>query len=815
VVDGSDYIERHALHGGLGRALADGWQAFDRGRLGDAERLGQQALGIARSESERSAANKLVSISSAMREWIERGGINDPKRTDNVLSSIEKLYTDEEIAIRDNFATQMPGRETYLKAMGKGIIEQYQRSSTAALRVFFFNAILLGSLEGHDGNLEDALFWKEVAVRALGENGSRHIAVQTLDDFVSRRKHIIAGADLINSVNSAAAFKNLQHTRHQLEENVQSKVLSAAIQSLRELELSQRDWADGEFRTAGLKLENALRGAVEAEKAASIDLKSYRGWLGKLQAAAAELHTITREMRQVIERRPVRPENIAYEAHRRQTEVTVQLLGEDSAAQLRPWYETYIAFLEAYTDQSVRRSGRMERFNELFRAMFIDRHPAYPLYRHWYEHIENSPEFPAPPTDDPTPRIAEEDIEPDEMLLSTPTGGDGGLDDDTSPGGIRRTQPTATVEAVQVSPEDENGRRRFPFALIVMILVAALLGAVGLFVLSQGDDGDGGDDDLIAGIDLTLSATPNETQTAIAQATLDTEAALIAAEGSPESTPETSTMSGTGVNVEFPTPTLITRSPTPEPTDTDIPDPTATSEPETPTPTDEPTQTPTETETAIPTETYTPTPSPTPTLPPQGLQGWQELIDLFAVMDDLPWDEADFGLSTDNVSWRLGTGTSQSEGDITVALPPETLDKYYGNDAPTRIRRTDATVSLRTFDPLLEQENVYFGLMLQSTEDPTLTAGLHVQVVSLTAVNLSLRQGDDITFERQVSVNNIITRLRLERDPATGEVIAFFNDGQIGDPMPFVDAEAPVQSALYIRDGGVIVNVTRWRVNLR
>ena len=44
--------------------------------------------------------------------------------------------------------------------------------------------------------------------------------------------------------------------------------------------------------------------------------------------------------------------------------------------------------------------------------MFIDRHPAYPLYRHWYNLVEQSPEFPAPPTSEPTPRITEEeDIE--------------------------------------------------------------------------------------------------------------------------------------------------------------------------------------------------------------------------------------------------------------------------------------------------------------------------------------------------------------------------------------------------------------------
>src|SRR5690606_36184242 len=57
---------------------------------------------------------------------------------------------------------------------------------------------------------------------------------------------------------------------------------------------------------------------------------------------------------------------------------------------------------------NTRRSAKLAQFNELFRAMFIDRHPGYSLYRHWYDLTDNAPEFPAPPTDEPTPRIETE-----------------------------------------------------------------------------------------------------------------------------------------------------------------------------------------------------------------------------------------------------------------------------------------------------------------------------------------------------------------------------------------------------------------------
>ncbi|MCA9914246.1 MAG: hypothetical protein KC496_12905, partial [Anaerolineae bacterium] len=70
VIAGARHIERHALPGGLGRALAEGWEAFDRGRLQDSERLGQQALEISRSQSARLAASRLQEASRFAREWI-------------------------------------------------------------------------------------------------------------------------------------------------------------------------------------------------------------------------------------------------------------------------------------------------------------------------------------------------------------------------------------------------------------------------------------------------------------------------------------------------------------------------------------------------------------------------------------------------------------------------------------------------------------------------------------------------------------------------------------------------------------------------
>ena len=143
IVNNASYIERHSLYGGLGRALADGWENFDRGRLSDAERLGKQAFEIARSDSDRSAARRLRDLAELARDWVERNGVNDAARTQAVLMKVELLYSPDEIGARDAFAAQMPSKDTFLKAMNKGLVDQYARSSTAAVRILFFNYVLL------------------------------------------------------------------------------------------------------------------------------------------------------------------------------------------------------------------------------------------------------------------------------------------------------------------------------------------------------------------------------------------------------------------------------------------------------------------------------------------------------------------------------------------------------------------------------------------------------------------------------------------------------------------------------------------------
>jgi len=800
VMEGSQYVQRHAIYGGLGRALADGWEAFDRGRLQEAERLGQQAKEIARNQAERDAADRLVNLAAITREWIERGGIGDTIRSEATLQQVEHLYTEEELKVRDDFAAQMPSRDTYLRAVNKGVVDVYGRISAPALRIYFMNAIILGALEAHDGNLEDGAFWREVAVRALGEYGPKQTATRALDAFLERRRDLLAAAEILNKINGKHALETLEKTRRSIEENAQARSLAPAINGLRELESTLRDWSDAEFRPAGLKLENILKAIADTEHTAGINLGQWRGWTENLNAAAADLHNRARQMRQIIERRPAEPSEVVRDSHRVMAERTTELLGGRYSAQLRQWYDTYEDFLAAYTDHSVRRSVRLERFNELFRAMFIDRHPAYPLYQHWFDVTENAPEFPAPPTDEPTPRIDEADpIEADDY---TPN-----LDVETAPN-TRYATP-------------RRRPNRLVIALIVIVIVALAGGALLVF---GGNGGDGDDNNGVAGNDSD-SVSPF-VATARARNTLTAEEGGEITE-TVDSGTAIADVSGTVETLapdDLITPTLRTPQvqPTDTPAPTDTPEPTETPTPETPTATPEPTETPVPSDTPVPTATPTITPSLTPTVPPDGLRGAASLLDMMlrAQADELPWDADLFNGSEQDAEWRLASDDDgDPEGELQFPVPEDLMNFFYGNNAPARIRQTDATLDLVTYNAAdLEAEDVVFGLLLRSLEDPSVQAGVELQVAGngLNALNLYTREGTTRTYVRTVSVNTVTgLRISVRRDASTGDVRLFVNDEQVGnEALEFVALGDPVQPVLTVRDGGVVLTVRRWSVTL-
>ena len=774
VVTNAQYIERHALYGGLGRALADGWEYFDRGRLGDAERLGIQAYEAARSDRERFAARRLRDLSQLIREWAERGGANDMQRTKAALTSVEALYTQDEIAARDNFNEQMPSKETYLRAMGKGLLEVYNRASTASTRILFVNYVLLGVLDAHENSMEDAQFWQDAAMKTLGESSTRHPLVLTLEEFIVRRRDLVIAESLLNSINGRHALSTLENSRRVLEDNPQARLLAAAIHSLRELDAAVRDWADGEFRAAGIKLENAIRGVDEVETAAQIKLPAYRGWLMDLLQGSAELHAASRRLAQTVESRSDQPVETVRTALQLQVDLTTKLLGEACAATLRHWHNTYQSFVEIYTDRNSRRSSKLTRFNDLFSAMFIDRHPTYPLYRFWYSLTEDAPEFPAPPTNEPVPRVTDEPVAEVETF--------------------RDSEPQPFTR------DDERKRRRFSPLTLVLLMAVLLVAAMVWVITNRPPDANSG-----AGVtDEASSAEDATAQAIVMQVTTQ----VFAASQTPQTVTPTTAPTETPILTPTPISALATVGERGEETATLTRSPTATL-------TRTATVTPLPSDTLTPTYTLTPTFTASPTLPPEGLQGSQNLLTMAEHQAGQLWDEENFAPDDEDDFWRLGTGAFTEGGTIYIAPDAALLDRSYGNNASSRVVRAEAELSLVTWNPpLLAEDAVYFGLLLQSADDPEVSAGVQVNLFDIGFIRLSAVEGETVTprSERSNTATNL--RIRLERNLEEQTVTAYVDNQQLSIPIAFPAGDDPVIPVLFVRNGGVIVHVHSWTVSL-
>ena len=758
VVDKANYIERHSVPGHLGRTLADGWSAFDQGQLADAQRLGQQAMEIARSESEQFIAERLWRVSRILRDWVERNGVESASRSEKALLDLEDLFTDHENRAINGFATQMPSTETYLKAMGQGLVQGFATTNTAALRILFSHYILSGVLDTHDGAIDDARFWHAACLRALPDSAESHIALRKLDEFIERRDSLLAAQNIFAELTGPHITDSLAELIRQLENNPQSRLLTPGIQSLKALESALQDWADAEFRAAGNKIEQVLRSITEAESNANISLGAYRAWMTELQAALAELSVKRRSLLGDIDRQPDEPQPSIRDAIHQQADVTEDLLGYTHAQMMLGWRDTYEAFLAIYTGDKSRKQ-KLAGMNELFKAMFIDRNPAYPLFRHWYRQVEAIPEEPS---------------EKEETTF-----------EDLPVAPVSEPAPPTQAQAPDVAPVVETVAKPKRFNRWVFngtLLIGLVLVIGGLISLA----GNGSLNNLLAAIlpepSPTVADMSENDQTAMSALSEETD-------DSDSQPPDAQT------GASEPASAAATTTSAPPPTDV-------------PTLTAIPSQIPTLASRTI----ATPTPQPTAILPPGGLKGAQNLLDLYANADEAPfWDESAFSFASG--AWRLGL-SGETAGDTLVLAPPaDRLNRSFGNEASKRISRIEAELALHGADPDLDPSEIYFGLLFQNANGDS-SAGIQVQQVSPDVISLALYQNGAADVISQRSVTNLITRLRLDRDPSTGAVRAYFNDSLIGDSIDTLPPDAALEPAIFVKDGGVIIGVSAWQITL-
>ena len=761
VIESAHYVERHSVPGHLGRTLADGWAAFDQGQLADAQRLGQQAMEIARSDAEQFIAERLWRLSRVLRDWVERNGVESEDRTQKALIDIEDLFTDPENRDINGFATQMPSTETYLKAMGQGLVQAFASANTAALRILFGQYILSGVLDAHDSIIDDARFWQSAAQRTLPEIAERHIALQKLEEFIERREALLNAANILDQITGPQIVDSIGEFARQLESSPQARLLAPGIQSLRALESALHDWADAEFRGAGNKIDQALRSITEAESNANIKLNAYRAWMTELHAALAELSVNRRNLTRDIDRQLDEPQPSVREAIHLQADVTEDLLGFKHAQMMLGWRDTYEAFVGIY-DGDKRRSQKLEAMDELFKAMFIDRNPAYPLFRHWYRLVESSPEEAPEEDEEATPEPA-----PASKMTSLAS-------DESDPAAAR---PEIQSEA------EAPGVNRWLFNAALLIGLILVIG--GLLSLAASGN-----------LERILSALmPNPTAVSAANSVGGSSSpALAAAAAEMESSSSDSTDAPTNAeNAESAEGASAAVNATA---------PAAAEEPPAPTvvPTDIPTL-------------VSAVALPTADLPPEGLTGAQDLLELYAAAETDPfWNAEQFRLLGN--SWRLGSG-GETPGETIFFFPSaDLLKRSYGEDAPRRIRQFEAELSLRSTNPaVVTADEVYFGLLLR-TANGEKDAGIQIQQIGPSEISLALVQDGQADSVSQRSVNNVIARLRLDRDVESGAVSAYFNDSRIGDPIAFVAADEEALPVLFVKDGGVVIGVAAWTITL-
>lgn len=755
VVARGRYIQRHALNAAFGRAMADGWTAWDRGSGIEAERLGKQALEQVDNEAEAMAADRLIRLGKLLRGWKENNGEGDPALTARIDDSLLALLTTDEDRYWQQFTEQMPSPQAYLDSMSSGLVEYFEQTSTAAQRILFFHFVLRGVLDMYEDSPEDAEFWRAAASKSL-LNADQHIAFLTLENVIRDRRSVAA---LVERIEAIETVEDVAAVRQQIERSALHLLLKPLVTSFRAVEDAVPAWRDGDFRKAAGSLEVGLNALADGERLAHVHLDRYRAWLERLNQMAAELSVVRQRIVEAAASAPEEELDSRMEAwHRRLIADTAAFLGEKNTKTFVSWQDVYRQVTAIYTDDSKRRSRKLHDLDEVLNATRrLDDHPAVALYRAWYAQIDAQPEFPAPPTDEPVPQYAEE---------------------------VLPRAPLTTIEG-ELGPRRRSSRRFY------------LLGAVGLVVLI----GLGAAAVLLGGggpgeVAVTWE-TPSPT-VATEEPTATIEAVVMVVTDTPAPTL-------TATPTHEPSATLTeTRLPSSTPTATDLPSlepaesflPTA--EPATPT-----ALPPTATRVAV---AASPTPvSQQVTEPVRGQQ--HVLLVLEQAAQIFPWPESWFRPGDLGGGWVLGVSeTSPDDNLLQVVLPADLLSQFFGPDAGVRLRRIEVTLTLREYDPALVEDGlVYFGLGLQGADESRVAA--QAQLVRADAINVGARVGNEFRARTTVPINNASVKVALERYD-DGTVGLFMDDTSLGAPRFLTAPNAPVVPFLFVQEGGVVVTVT-------
>ncbi|MBN2303769.1 MAG: hypothetical protein JXQ72_04800 [Anaerolineae bacterium] len=763
------YVERFSPNEPLADALIEGWKAWDLGNSIEAATKGQTAYDLATTDGERMATNRLRQIGELLDNWITNNGYTDSESTDRAETRTLSLLLAEEEQERRTFAEQMPNTSLYLRAMNRGIVSYMQQSSSAGWRALYLHYVLRGVLALLAGTLDEADFWREAAQNVF-DNARTHRAFQTFDRSLTGRRLVQAAEHALNNVSGPGDLESVQHT---LNAPLAGELLTGAEQSVQMLREALRHWSDGDFYETRQALDVSLENIRTAVRVASLDIEPFVNWVARLRDTAAELQQMRLSIEQNAAAMNPEPNPSMAEAHLQIVTRTVETIGSDHAHQVRQWQDMYQAILETYTGQRMTRREKLAAFDRHFASLFITKHPAYPLFRHWETVIEQQP------PDELEDSVVEIDgISPPFGPVDAPAY----LEDDRD--SARESTPT------------KRPQYDLPWNWIIIGAIIVLLVAVGLAVVrGMGGDDDKGDAREVIPTDIIAPAAPGLATATRENVVTDPTDPVITEPPAPTvttaDTVETVAMAAT--STPFPQPTVTSEAPTATP----VP--------------------PTPTETVPPTITPTPTlaVTPTPVALAEGpftAEGPNRSV--LAALDaqngvDLPWS-SDALTPTGQGNWQFATGNAQT---AEVALSPEMLSTLFQPGTSNTLISANAVFRLVGYDQTaLESGEVSFGLGVENADGQRAMA--QVQFVEANYVRLGLNQNDRFQLKTEAPQPNPQVELSIQRIDAN--TFSFLVDGRhLGDSVLVFAQGQPLTLILYASGAGVEVEISAFEIDYR
>lgn len=779
----------------LAHRLIEGYKAWDQGKLTHAATLAEQMQKHAETEGEHLAVKRLHQLSDTVSRWLKEDGAENYNRTDEAEKAIVALFLPDEEHERERFTAQMPSTETYLKVMGRGLVEGMRQSSTAAIRILFIHYVLRGMLCVLEKNLEDAEFWREAALKAIVD-GRSNPAFAEFDTLLTAKKLVLEAEAALQEVREP---KDVPSVRALLNQPLADQWLAEVQRAIRHLEVAIRNWEDGDFRSSREALDSTIDELEAGEKQSNIDLSTLLGWVKPLCDGAAALQSSRLKLEQIAHSVTVTTsaQETTTEAKiddllKKIVDDTEKYLGTDYSHQVRQWLTTYQAVRETHTNTTFTKGEKLIAFDAHFAGLFISKHPAYRLFQTWREAAQKMPDDFADITDEPEVEKSESEYVVDIM---DEDGADVETPDAPSffapPRDAISEDPDTIVPDDDIYYEEGMGSPNIPWTTLVMIgVVIAGVIAFALFI------GFGEDD----------NSSNNNGNSGDSQSN---EAASL---------------------TQAPTDTLMPVTPTDIPTNTSVPTEAFTP---TPQPTNTPTIPPTETPTLLPTSTLDPgmggiTPI---SLTPTSLATFTPTIEIIpttiapTLSSSLPnfpqdvlrqlnvlqsseydWDPNWFRPGAGG-SWSLGASTaSAGDGLVIVSMSPEFLDSQYVDGAGQRLRAVEAVMELTVPAPDDITSEVFFGLGLETPTGDRATA--EVRITPNNSIILGVNDNGAFRQRTVYTPTTYRVTIRIERNndgSLTAEV-----DGQQLMTLDTTDYGSGValSPVLYTSGGGVFIVVS-------